>query len=123
MSTQSDTLTQLLDDLTTRVQDIGQVVITSREGLAVAASAAMGDEDTDILAAAAYGLKIVGAAAADHFEADRLRQIIIEMTGNYLFVVPMGGNGCLTAVTSSTHADLGLVAYEMSSLAERLSVA
>jgi uncharacterized protein len=116
----STELAWLLDDLSTRIPEIEQVVALSRDGLAVASSASLGAEDAERLAAIAAGFQSLGHAAADYIGAEKVRQVMLEMVGKYLFIAASGRHGCLAVITSAS-ADIGLVAYEMALLAGRMA--
>jgi predicted regulator of Ras-like GTPase activity (Roadblock/LC7/MglB family) len=113
-------LNWLLDDLAQRVTHIEQVLMLSRDGLAVGASSALGKEDAERLAAIAAGFQSLGRGAAEYLIADQVRQIIVEMSGKFLFITSAGQHGCLAVVTAAG-ADLGMVAYEMAMVAKRVS--
>jgi predicted regulator of Ras-like GTPase activity (Roadblock/LC7/MglB family) len=111
----------MLDDLVARVPQIEKAVVLSRDGLAIGASAIMDQEEAERLAAIAAGFHSLARGASGYLTGDRVRQIIVEMAGAYLFVTAAGDNGCLAVVTSAA-ADVGLVAYEMAVLVKRTSM-
>jgi predicted regulator of Ras-like GTPase activity (Roadblock/LC7/MglB family) len=113
-------LNWLLDDLAQRVSHIEQVLMLSRDGLAVGSSSGLGREDAERLSAIAAGFQSLGRGAAEYLTADRVRQIIVEMSGKFLFITASGEHGCLAVVTAEG-ADLGMVAYEMAMVANRVS--
>jgi predicted regulator of Ras-like GTPase activity (Roadblock/LC7/MglB family) len=112
-------LTWLLNDLTTRVPHVEQVVMLSRDGLAVAASSSLSREEVERLAAIAAGFQGLGRGAAGYLAGGEVRQVIVEMSGKYLFVAAAGEFGCL-AVLATVLAEVGQVAYEMALLAQRV---
>jgi predicted regulator of Ras-like GTPase activity (Roadblock/LC7/MglB family) len=109
----------LLNDLVTRVAQVGQAVILSRDGLAIGSSAGLSQEDADHLSAAAAGFQSLAKGVGRHFGCGPARQIIIEMESEFLFVTAAGEGSCL-AVLASSSADVGLVAYEMALLVKRV---
>jgi predicted regulator of Ras-like GTPase activity (Roadblock/LC7/MglB family) len=111
-------LSWLLDDLASRVDDIQQGVILSRDGLTVAASASLSREDAEHLAALAAGVQSLARGAGEHFSLGDVRQTIIELEQAFLFVTAAGHGSCL-AVMCPANADAGLVAYEMAMLVKR----
>jgi predicted regulator of Ras-like GTPase activity (Roadblock/LC7/MglB family) len=113
-------LSWLLDDLVTRVPQIEKVVILSRDGLAVAASASLGREDAERLAAIAAGLHSLARGAAGPLGGGQASQVIVEMDSAFLFVTAAGAGSSL-AVVSSGGAEVGLIAYEMALLAKRVA--
>lgn len=111
-------LSWLLDDLASRVDDIQQAVILSRDGLTVAASQSLGREDAEHLSALAAGVQSLARGAGEHFSLGEVRQTIIELEQAFLFVTAAGHGSCLAVMCPAT-ADAGLVAYEMAMLVKR----
>jgi predicted regulator of Ras-like GTPase activity (Roadblock/LC7/MglB family) len=111
-------LSWLLDDLASRVDDIQQAVILSRDGLTVAASQSLSREDAEHLSALAAGVQSLARGAGEHFSLGEVRQTIIELEQAFLFVTAAGHGSCL-AVMCPANADAGLVAYEMAMLVKR----
>jgi predicted regulator of Ras-like GTPase activity (Roadblock/LC7/MglB family) len=116
---QQGQLDWLLDDLVTRVAEVGKAVILSRDGLAIGASAEMTREDSEYLCAAAAGFQSLARGTSQHFAAGAVRQTIVEMESAFLFVMAAGEGSCL-AVLAGIGADVGLVAYEMALLVTRV---
>jgi predicted regulator of Ras-like GTPase activity (Roadblock/LC7/MglB family) len=111
-------LSWLLDDLSTRVDQIRQAVILSRDGLAVAASRGLSREDAEHLSALAAGVQSLARGAGEHFRLGDVRQTVIELEQAFLFVTAAGHGSCL-AVLCPANADAGLIAYEMAMLVKR----
>jgi predicted regulator of Ras-like GTPase activity (Roadblock/LC7/MglB family) len=111
-------LSWLLDDLASRVSDIQQALILSRDGLTVAASQNLSREDAEHLSALAAGVQSLARGAGEHFSLGEVRQTIIELEQAFLFVTAAGHGSCL-AVMCPANADAGLVAYEMAMLVKR----
>jgi predicted regulator of Ras-like GTPase activity (Roadblock/LC7/MglB family) len=111
-------LSWLLDDLASRVDDIQQALILSRDGLTVAASQGLSREDAEHLSALAAGVQSLARGAGEHFSLGEVRQTIIELEQAFLFVTAAGHGSCL-AVLCPANADAGLVAYEMAMLVKR----
>jgi predicted regulator of Ras-like GTPase activity (Roadblock/LC7/MglB family) len=111
-------LSWLLDDLASRVDDIQQALILSRDGLTVAASQSLSREDAEHLSALAAGVQSLARGAGEHFSLGEVRQTIIELEQAFLFVTAAGHGSCL-AVLCPANADAGLVAYEMAMLVKR----
>jgi len=112
-------LSWLLDDLVTRVAEIGKAVILTRDGLVVGSSRGLTREDAEHLSAMAAGLQSLARGAGRHFGGGRVRQTIVEMENAFLFVTAAGEGSCLAALTTAT-ADVGLVAFEMAVLVKRV---
>src|SRR3954467_9448685 len=103
-------------------------LVVSVDGLPLAVSAGVTDQLSDQLSAAASGLVRLARAAAQLLRAGAparllgsgaLTQPILEMTEGYLFVTAIS-RGATVAVHASRQADLGLVGYELTLLAERV---
>ena len=109
----------LLDDLVSRVTQIDQAVILSRDGLAIGASGGLSREDADYLAAVAAGFQSLARGAGQHFGGGAVRQTVVEMDAAFLFVTAAGEGSCL-AVLAGADVDAGLVAYEMTVLVKRV---
>ncbi|RII09401.1 Roadblock/LC7 domain protein [Streptomyces sp. YIM 130001] len=115
----SGELDWLLDDLVGRVGEVRHAVVLSNDGLAVGSSSALRREDAEHLAAVASGFHSLAKGAGRHFGAGGVRQTMVEMDQGFLFVAAAGDGSCL-AVLSTVSADIGLIAYEMARLVNRV---
>lgn len=115
----SGELDWLLDDLVARAGEVRHAVVLSGDGLAVGASSALSREDAEHLAAVASGFHSLAKGAGRHFRAGDVRRTMVEMDEGFLFVAAAGEGSCL-AVFSTASADIGLVAYEMARLVNRV---
>ena len=109
----------LLDNLVSRVANVRQALVLSRDGLAVAKSQDMSREEGDRLSALAAGVQSLARGAGRHFEGGTVRQTIIEMESAFLFIMAAGQGTCL-AVVSTAEANVGIMAYEMAMLVRRM---
>jgi predicted regulator of Ras-like GTPase activity (Roadblock/LC7/MglB family) len=112
-------LNWLLDELARNVPRVRLALLLSNDGLAMAVSSGISDEEGEHLAAVASALHSLAKGTGRHFEAGSVRQTMIELDGGFLFVVAAGGGTCLT-VFAEAGADIGLVAYEMAHLINRV---
>ena len=112
-------LNWLLDDLVGRVTAVSRAVVLSVDGLMMGASRGLSQEDAEHLSAVAAGFQSLARGAGRHFGGGPVRQTIIEMESAFLFVTAAGRGACL-AVLASEDADVGLVAYEMAMLVQRV---
>src|ERR1700733_9086884 len=117
--TDASQLSWLRDNLAGRVEPIRQAVILSRDGLVVAASKDLSQEDGEHLSALAAGVQSLARGAGRHFHGGEVRQTIIEMESAFLFIIGGGGGTCL-AVLTSANPNVGLIAYEMAMLVRRM---
>lgn len=116
-----DQLGWLLDNLVSRVANVRQALVLSRDGLVVAKSRNMSREEGDNLSALAAGVHSLARGVAEQVGGQGVRQTIIEMDSAFLFVMAAGQGTCL-AVLASGEANLGVMAYEMAMLVRRMGV-
>ncbi|WP_326701461.1 roadblock/LC7 domain-containing protein [Streptomyces sp. NBC_01754] len=109
----------LLDDLTSRVESIRHALVLSNDGLVTGASAGLAREDAEHLAAVSSGLQSLARGSGRHFRAGRARQTMVEFDEALLFVTAAGDGSCL-CVLSAAEADVGLIAYEMTLMVNRV---
>jgi predicted regulator of Ras-like GTPase activity (Roadblock/LC7/MglB family) len=105
----------LLDDLVHRLPQATTAVVLSADGLLMAASEGITQDDAEHLAAVAAGIQSLAKGAGTRFGGGPVRQTIIEMQSAYLLVTVAGKGACL-AVLAGEDADVGLIAYEMAML-------
>lgn len=109
----------LLDDFTTRVQEVRHAVVLSSDGLVTSASAGLGRDESERFSAIASGLHSLAKGAGRHFRAGKVIQTLVELEGGFLFVVAAADGSCLGVFTRAS-ADIGLVAYELELLLHRV---
>jgi len=109
----------LVDDFAQRVAGVRQALVTSGDGLRLAASSAVDTELGDQMSAVASGLVSLTRGAAQCFAAEPVRQTIVEMGGGYLFVTSIADGAALT-VFADPSCDIGMVGYEMALLVARV---
>jgi uncharacterized protein len=115
---QSD-LGWVLDDFVLRVADVAHTIVVSADGILLARSSTLPEENADQLGAIASGLTSLSEAASRAFDAGSIRQACVEMEQGYLFTMAMSRNANL-AVLATPDCELGLLAYEMSMLVEHV---
>lgn len=118
-TTPASELSWLLDNLVGRVQPITHAVLLSRDGLTIASSQGLLRDDAEHLSAVAASFQSLARGAGRHFEGGEARQTVVEMDSAFLFVTAAGHGACLT-VLSDANADVGLIAYEMTTLVKRV---
>lgn len=109
----------LLNDLVTRVPEAQNAIVLSEDGLLMAGSAGLSQDDAEHLAAVASGYQSLSRGAGRMFGGGPVRQTIVEMESAFLFVTAAGRGACL-AVISTAESDIGLIAYEMAVLVQRV---
>ena len=112
-------LSWLLDDLVQRVPTAQNAIVLSADGLLMAASAGLGREDSEHLAAVAAGFQSLARGAGRKFKGGPVRQTIVEMESAFLFVMAAGHGACL-AVLADAESDISVIAYEMAMLVTRV---
>ena len=115
----ADQLGWLLDNLVSRVANVSQALVLSRDGLVVAKSRGMSQEQADHLSALAAGVHSLARGTGQQVGDGQVRQTIIEMETAFLFVMAAGRGTCL-AVLARSGANLGVMAYEMGMLVRRM---
>ncbi|WP_236793708.1 roadblock/LC7 domain-containing protein [Amycolatopsis sp. GM8] len=120
-TTRNVDLNWLLDDFVDRVVTIDRAVLLSADGLLMGRSHGLSEEDGEHLSAMASAFQSLSRGAARHFDGGGVRQTLVEMDNAFLFVMAAGRGACL-ATLAGHGADLGLVAYEMNRLVQRVGV-
>jgi predicted regulator of Ras-like GTPase activity (Roadblock/LC7/MglB family) len=109
----------LLDDLVLRVGEVRHAVILSNDGLPVGTSRELSREETEHLAAVASGFHSLAKGTGRHFGVGGVRQTMVEMDDGFLFVAAAGEGSALAVLTRLT-SDIGLIAFEMARLVNRV---
>jgi predicted regulator of Ras-like GTPase activity (Roadblock/LC7/MglB family) len=112
-------LNWLVTTFVERIPGAWSAVVVSSDGLVLAMSERVARDTADQLAAVTSGLASLTIGAARCFEAGSVNQVIVEMTGGYLFVSTVS-DGSALAVMCDLDCDIGLIGYEMSVLVERI---
>jgi len=101
------------------VPAVAHAIVVSADGLPLAFSEGFPPDRADQLAAVASGLSSLTQGAARVFEGGAVLQTVVEMEGGLLLSMAIS-NGSSLAVLASSDCDMGLVAYEMTLLVERV---
>ncbi len=109
----------LITDFTERVPGVAHAVVVSADGLLLTRSAKLPVDRADQLAAIASGLLSLTQGAARCFEAGHVTETIVEMDRGLMLQMAISDGSCLTAL-ASPDCDMGLIAYEMALLVERV---
>jgi len=100
-------------DLVAGVRGVRHVVVLSSDGLVKVRTDVTDPDTADKVAAACAGLVALGTSMGREFGAgDRLRQVLVEFEGGFLFV-RRAGDGSRLAVVTDASVDPGLVAQQM----------
>ena len=111
-------LSWLLTNLIERVPAIAHAIVVSTDGLPLACSQGFPADRADQLSAITSGLTSLTQGASRMFEGGAVTQTVVEMQRGLLIVVSIG-DGSTLAVLAARDCDMGLVAYEMTMLADR----
>lgn len=111
---------RLLNGIASRAGTAAGAVLLSNDGLVVASSNGVGQENAEHLSALVAGVQGLARGACRRFAGGDLMQSVIEMDSLLVFMVPAGDQACL-AMLCAPDADAGAVVYEMTDLAERFA--
>jgi uncharacterized protein len=109
----------LVTDFTERVPSIAHAIVVSADGLPMAFSEGIPTDRVDQLAAVTSGLTSLTQGAARIFQGGAVTQVVVEMQKGLLIEMSISDASTL-AVLAAADCDLGLVAYEMTLLAEKV---
>jgi uncharacterized protein len=112
-------LNWLITNFVERVPSVAHAIVVSSDGLPMAHSQGFPADRVDQLAAVTSGLASLTQGASRIFEGGAVRQTVVEMQRGLLIVMAIS-DGSSLAVLASAECDMGLVAYEMALLVERV---
>lgn len=112
-------LNWLITNFAERVPSVAHAIVVSADGLPLAFSDGFPPDRADQLAAVTSGLTSLTQGAARVFEGGPVTQTVVEMQRGLLLVMAVS-DGSSLAVLASADCDMGLVAYEMTLLVERV---
>jgi uncharacterized protein len=108
----------LLGNFVHQTDGVREAVAVSSDGLLIASSDGLSRTEADHLSAIVSSLTSLGRSAARRYDFDGLKLVMIEMNRGFLLVSAIAGGSCL-GVVAEGDCDLGLIGYEIASLAER----
>lgn len=112
-------LSWLLTNFVERVPAVAHAIVVSSDGLPLACSQGFPTDRVDQLAAVTSGLTSLTQGASRVFEGGSVTQTVVEMQRGLLIVMSIS-DGSALAVLAAADCDMGLVAYEMTLLVERV---
>ena len=115
-------LNWLITNFVERVPSVAHAIVVSSDGLPMAFSQGFPADRVDQLAAVTSGLTSLTQGAARVFEGGAVTQTVVEMQRGLLIVMAIS-DGSSLAVLAAADCDMGLVAYEMALLVERVGSA
>jgi predicted regulator of Ras-like GTPase activity (Roadblock/LC7/MglB family) len=111
----------LLNDLIGQLPGATGAVLLSADGLLMSRSHTLGKDQGDHLAAVASAFHSLAKSAGQQFGGGRARQTIVELDTAFLVVTAAGSGACL-AVLATADIDLGVTAYEMNLMVQKVGV-
>jgi predicted regulator of Ras-like GTPase activity (Roadblock/LC7/MglB family) len=112
-------LNWLVTNFVERVPAVAHAIVVSSDGLPLGFSHGFPPDRVDQLAAVTSGLTSLTQGAARIFEGGAVSQTVVEMQRGLLIVMAVSGGSSL-AVLAASDCDMGLIAYEMALLVERV---
>ncbi|GHH67781.1 dynein regulation protein LC7 [Streptosporangium violaceochromogenes] len=112
------TFNWLITEFVKEAPGVAHAVIVSSDGLPLACSEDFPKDRADQLAAITAGLVSLTQGASRVFEGGPVVQTVIEMQRGLLLAISISDGSALAAL-ASPECDMGLVAYQMTLLAER----
>lgn len=112
------TLNWLLANFVRGTAGVREAVAVSSDGLLVATSDGLDRDAADLLAALVSGVAGLADSASRSYDFHGLKLIMIEMAQGFLLVRAINDRSFL-GVIAGGHCDIGLIGFEMSTLADR----
>jgi predicted regulator of Ras-like GTPase activity (Roadblock/LC7/MglB family) len=109
----------LLNDFVDRLPDVTHAVAVSADGLLVACSRDLPDDEADRVAAVAAGLVSLLRSAASHFQAGGVVSNLTELQQGFMFCMSVSSGASLLAL-ATVRCDIGLVSHELANLINRV---
>jgi len=115
-------LNWLITNFVEQVPSVAHAIVVSSDGLSLAHSDGFPPDRVDQLAAVTSGLTSLTQGASRVFAGGAVNQTVVEMQRGLLVVMAIS-DGSSIAVLAASDCDMGLVAYEMTLLVERVGSA
>ncbi|OLF16800.1 roadblock/LC7 domain-containing protein [Actinophytocola xanthii] len=115
----ASSLNWLLDDMVKRLAGAERAAALSADGLLLGRSASLDREDGEHLAAMASAFRSLARGVGTQFDKGLVQQTVVELEDGYLVVTEAGEGACL-ALLASANADLGMIAYEMNVIVQKV---
>jgi predicted regulator of Ras-like GTPase activity (Roadblock/LC7/MglB family) len=109
----------LITEFVNGTPGVAHAIVVSSDGLRLANSSGFPPDHADQLAAVAAGLLSLTVGASRVFDGGTVTQTVVEMRYGVLLVTSISDGSCL-AVLAAPECDMGLVAYNMTLLTERV---
>lgn len=117
----SEQIRHFLETFANKTPGVTSVLVSSKEGLELAAHNLEDDGVSDRLSAVTSGLFSLTKGAGAFLDGDgALRQNITQFVGGFLFIVP-GGPGANVTVLTDSSIDIGQIGFEIELLVNQVS--
>ncbi|MCA1220043.1 roadblock/LC7 domain-containing protein [Streptomyces sp. 8L] len=117
----SEQLSFLLETFASKTAGVRSVLVSSKDGLELAAHNLVEDGISDRLSAVTSGLFSLTKGVGSLLDGDgTLKQNIAEFAGGFLFVVP-GGPGANVTVLTDPSVDIGQIGFDIQLLVKQVS--
>ena len=114
-----DRLQWLMNDVVARLDRCDRAVLVSADGLLMARSAALNNEEAERLAAITSALHSLARSAGTELRAGRARQTLVELEDAYLLVTT-GGRRTAISVVVPVDTDLSQVAFAVNRMVRQV---
>ena len=118
LTAEAATFSWLLEKFVADTLGVTDTIAVSSDGLLLAAAMTTKPENVDRFSAIVSGMNSLTRGAADCFDQDGVIQVVVELSGCFLFIARISEGSCL-GVVADRPCDVGLVAYEMTMLVDR----
>ena len=118
VSAEAKNFNWLLVQFVEQTDGVTEAIAVSSDGILLAASAGRDRENVEQFAAVVSGLTSLANGAASCFRYESVEQLIVEMSGGFMFVSAIG-DGSTLGVLADRDCDVGLIGYEMPHLLNR----
>ncbi|MCP3991412.1 MAG: roadblock/LC7 domain-containing protein [Actinomycetia bacterium] len=118
VSAEAKNFNWLLRQFVDQTDGVQEAIAVSSDGLLLAASAGRQRENVEQFAAAIAGLTSLAGGAAHCFGFNAVEQLIVEMSGGFMFIAAIG-DGSTLGLLADRDCDVGLIGYEMTLLLNR----
>jgi predicted regulator of Ras-like GTPase activity (Roadblock/LC7/MglB family) len=115
-------LNWLITNFVEQVTDVAHAIVVSSDGLPMAHSQGFPPDRVGQLAAVTSGLTSLTQGGSRVFEGGAVTRTVVDMQRGVLIVMAIS-DGSSLAVLAPVNCDMGLVAYEMALLVERVGSA
>jgi uncharacterized protein len=112
-------LNWLITNFVERVASVAHAIVVSSDGLPLGYSEGFPPDRVDQLAAVTSGLVSLTQGASRMFDGGAVTQTVVDMQEGLLIVMAIS-DGSSIAVLAAVDCEMGLVAYEMTLLVERV---